>query len=206
MFEDDYDEEIIDIYSDDFINGFIEGIEEAIADQGVDIEPFLKMLPADWEERRYDYSSVICTNVKNYNINFEDISEREFELAFEDLDNLIYNAGFYNLGLIQVGRQGGWLGFKLGDLIKNDLLIPANKNQIKEWIKENHSKVEYYTESEYMYYGDPIDVGKDLILNCDNIEDIMSLVVINPDLIGLLDLIREKIDEYFNLLEKDYGV
>ena len=59
MFEDNDDEETIDIYSEDFLNGFIEGIEEAIAQQGVDTELFLKMLPADWEERIYDNSSVI---------------------------------------------------------------------------------------------------------------------------------------------------
>ena len=142
--------------------------------------------------------------MKNYNINFEDIDQGEFELAFEGIDNIIYEAGFTNLELVQVGRQGGWLGFNLGDLIENGLLIPANKDQIKEWIKENHPKVEYYTESEYMYYGDPMDVGRDLILNCDNTEDIMSLVVINPDLIDLLDLIREKIDEYFKIWEQEY--
>lgn len=205
MFEDNDDEETIDIYSEDFLNGFIEGIEEAIAQQGVDTELFLKMLPADWEERIYDNSSVICTNVKNYNINFEDIDQGEFELAFEGIDNIIYEAGFTNLELVQVGRQGGWLGFNLGDLIENGLLIPANKDQIKEWIKENHLKVEYYTESDYMYYGDPMDVGRDLILNCDNIEDIMSLVVINPDLIGLLDSLREKIDSYFEIWEQEHS-
>lgn len=200
------EDEKMDIYSEDFLNRFIEGIEDAIADGGVDTELFLKMLPADWEERIYDNSSVICTNVKNYNINFEDIDQGEFELAFEGIDNIIYEAGFTNLELVQVGRQGGWLGFNLGDLIENGLLIPANKDQIKEWIKENHLKVEYYTESDYMYYGDPMDVGRDLILNCDNIEDIMSLVVINPDLIDLLDSLREKIDSYFEIWEKDYGI
>lgn len=195
----------MDIYSEDFLNGFMKGIQDAIDSQDVDPDPFLKMLPMDWQERFYNYRTNICTNVKNYNINFEAMDQSEFDLAFEDLEDLVYNAGFINLSLYSFGRQGGWLGFNLSDLLDNDFLVPADKSQIKEWINKNPLSIKYYTESEYLYYGDPLNVGRDLIRNCDNPEDIMSLVVINPDLIDLLDSIRERIDHYFKIWEKEFG-